>query len=137
MTVEHSFRKGAKVELARKFRKVLTKPELWLWLRLRQRASHGLVFRSQHPFGPYVLDFYCPRAKLYIEVDGESHTHDRQQIRDEIRDKWLSNNKIYVHRIVASDLLRDPDEAANIVVDMALGRLLKAPPTAFGGPPSP
>lgn len=63
-------RKDAKLKAARRFRKALTEPELWLWLRLRNRSDGGPVFRSQHPIGPYVLDFYCPQARLCIEVDG-------------------------------------------------------------------
>jgi very-short-patch-repair endonuclease len=31
------------------------------------------VFRRQHPIGPYVLYFYCAKAKLAVEIDGASH----------------------------------------------------------------
>lgn len=47
-------------------------PEVLLWRILRQRQT-GFRFRRQHPIGTWVLDFYCPEAKLGIEIDGISH----------------------------------------------------------------
>jgi very-short-patch-repair endonuclease len=41
-----------------------------LWNRLRTRLRGQPVFRRQHPIGPYVLDFYCAKANLAIEIDG-------------------------------------------------------------------
>ncbi|MFT4076612.1 MAG: DUF559 domain-containing protein [Asticcacaulis sp.] len=136
-----TIRIDSKIKTARRLRKDLTKPELWLWLRLKARTSGGIIFRNQHPLGPYILDFYCVKARLCIEVDGEIHTHDHQRERDLVRDQWLVGQGIHVHRIIARDLLADPDEAATGVLDLAIERvafLAKAPPTAAsGGPPSP
>jgi very-short-patch-repair endonuclease len=132
------FRKGAKITTARRMRKALTKPELWLWLRLKTRNNNGLVFRSQHPLGPYILDFYCAKAKLCVEVDGEIHTHDHQRKHDEVRDAWLSTQGIYVHRVIARDLLANPDETAQGIFELALERLADSPVHhASRGPPSP
>jgi very-short-patch-repair endonuclease len=139
LNMENTLRHGADKKKARRLRKQLTKPELQLWLRLRERPG-GLVFRNQHALGPYVLDFYCPKSKLCIEVDGETHTHDKSLIHDQKRDQWLKTHGIHVHRIIARDLLANPDETADGVMDLALARLqeLKAPPTvASDGPPSP
>jgi very-short-patch-repair endonuclease len=130
--------------MARRFRKSMTKPELWLWLRLRGRLPNELVFRNQHPLGRYVLDFYCPKAKLCVEVDGEVHTYDRQIAKDAERDVWLAEHDIMVYRIAAGELLANPDETADSVISVAETRFQslkprtkRAPPTAFGGPPSP
>lgn len=133
-----TIRIDAKIKTARRLRKELTKPELWLWLRLKHRTSNGIIFRNQHPLGPYVLDFYCAKAKLCIEVDGEIHTHDQQRERDKIRDQWLKDQGIHVHRMIARDLLANPDEAAVGVFDLAIERialLAKPPPTAASGGP--
>nr|WP_303649495.1 endonuclease domain-containing protein [Asticcacaulis machinosus] len=130
-------REGANIRRARQLRKALTKPELWLWLRLKDRKAIEIVFRNQHPIGPYVLDFYCPKAKLCIEVDGEIHTHDHQQQHDKARDLWLNNKGICIYRIKAIDLLNNPDETAQGVIDLARERIINTPPTAFGGSPSP
>ena len=56
---------------ARTLRRAMTRPEVLLWQVLRERPN-GLRFRRQHPVGPFVLDFYCPAARLAIEVDGMS-----------------------------------------------------------------
>ena len=136
-----TIRTDAKIKTARRLRKALTKLELWLWLRLKRRTSDGIIFRNQHPLGPYVLDFYCAKARLCIEVDGEIHTHDKKREHDQVRDKWLRDQGIHVHRMIARDLLTNPDEAATGIFDLAAERialLTKAPPTAAsGGPPSP
>lgn len=57
---------------ARKSRKEMSPPELRLWLELRKEPG-GYYFRRQHGAGPYRLDFYCAKARLCIEVAGESH----------------------------------------------------------------
>lgn len=118
-------REAAKIATAKHLRRNLTKPELWLWLRLRAHRSEGLNFRSQHPIGPYILDFYCARARLCVEVDGEVHTRALQRKHDTIRDAWLIEQGIHVYRINAVDLLADPDEAASSVIALAQERLTR------------
>ena len=68
----------------------MTPPELALWMRLRRRAPGPPVFRRQHPFGPYVLDFYCAKAKLAVEADGQSHLMGDRPARDVRREAFLT-----------------------------------------------
>lgn len=89
----------------------MTPPEARIWARLRVRDT-GISFRRQHPIGPYVLDFYCAKARLAIEVDGLIHTTEDHPERDEQRDAWLLEQGIATYRIAASDVMADPDEAA-------------------------
>jgi very-short-patch-repair endonuclease len=58
---------------ARRLRRKLSLPEVLLWSRLRARTPEMPVFRRQHPIGAYVLDIYCAKARLAIEIDGMSH----------------------------------------------------------------
>jgi len=81
----------------------MTPPELRLWTALRMRPD-GFKFRRQHPFGPYVLDFYCDAAKLGIEVDGIAHDLCGNPARDHARDAWLGRQGIGVLRIVAEEV---------------------------------
>ena len=81
------------LDRARQLRRNLTKPERLLWATLR-RKQRSLRFRQQHPAGPYVLDFYCPSAKLCVEVDG-SH-HDQTVAADKRRDRWLAKHGVRV-----------------------------------------
>ena len=50
-------------------------PEVLLWRVIRSRQVNGLRFRRQQPFGPYVLDFYCPEFRHCLEVDGAGHSN--------------------------------------------------------------
>jgi very-short-patch-repair endonuclease len=105
---------------ARRLRKQMSLPEVLLW-RLVRKASPPI--RRQHPFGEYVVDFYCPAAKLVIEVDGFAHdTGDRPQ-RDCVRDAWLEAQGLRVLRIPARDVLRDPTGCADGIL-----RLCGTPP---------
>jgi very-short-patch-repair endonuclease len=69
--------------------------------------------------GPYVLDFYCPAARLAIEIDGISHDLGDRPQRDNKRDSWLQSRGVTVTRIAVGELLREIDEAADAIVQMA------------------
>ncbi|MCR6659245.1 MAG: endonuclease domain-containing protein [Asticcacaulis sp.] len=104
-------RDKSKIAFARKLRCDMTPPEARIWARLRVRDT-GISFRRQYPIGPYVLDFYCAKARLAIEVDGLIHTIADHPERDERRDAWLLEQDITTYRIAASDVMADPDEVA-------------------------
>ena len=119
-----------KVAQARSLRKRLTEPEQLLWQRLKSRD--GIAYRRQYPIGPYVLDFYCAKAKLCIEVDGGFHDAER----DERRDTWLNLQSIEVYRIPAFEVYRDADAVADGVKCLAHARYQERkkspPPSPFG-----
>ena len=110
-----------KIVLARQYRKALTPPEHLLWDRLKTRDGSGLIFRRQHPIGPYILDFYCAKVKLCIEVDGAIHGVNPE--RDIRRDAWLSAYGIETYRILASDVFANPDDVADGIKLKAFGML--------------
>ena len=60
-------------QAAQQMRKDLTDFEAIVWDEIRERRLGGLRFRRQHPAGRFIFDFYCPRAKLVVEVDGGVH----------------------------------------------------------------
>ena len=64
-------------------------------------------FRRQHPAGPYILDFYCPRLRIAIEVDGGGHGHYYGAQRDAKRDAWLLENGVLVLRFWNIDVQRN------------------------------
>src|SRR5690349_15422967 len=92
---------------ARRLRKEMSLPERLLWRELRGKPME-LKFRRQHPVGPYVLDFYCPAAKLAIEVDGIAHDMGERPLRDEPRDEFIRAQGIEVVRVPATDVLESP-----------------------------
>jgi very-short-patch-repair endonuclease len=103
-------------DFAKTLRRKLSLPEGLLWRAIRGRKLDGLHFRRQHPIGPYVLDFYCDRAKLAVEVDGQSHGFGDRPGRDERRDAWLADKGIRTLRLSAELVLRDVDDATNTIL---------------------
>jgi very-short-patch-repair endonuclease len=110
------------VRKARELRRQLSLPEGLLWTRLRSRGSDRPVFRRQHPIGPYILDFYCAKAKLAIEIDGRSHDMGERPEQDVRRDEWLRERQIEVIRIPASDVLGQLDDTVEAIVSTAQAR---------------
>ena len=98
---------------ARQLRRNLSLPEKLLWVRLR---GSDVRVRRQHPIGAHILDFYCPAAKLAIEIDGTAHDFGNRPQRDETRTERLNDQGIEVLRIPAKDVLRDADEVADAVL---------------------
>ena len=100
---------------ARQLRRRLSLPEMLLW-RLLRMNRRGLRFRKQHAIGPFVADFYCPAAKMVIEIDGATH-NERQDI-DARRDAYMSSLGLTVVRIAAADVLADPEAVAGAIYQL-------------------
>lgn len=79
-------------------RKRQTPAEELLWEKLRRKQLNGFRFRRQHPIGKYFADFYCPAAKLVIEVDGGIHDAPDQGKHDARRTTELSGLGLQVLR---------------------------------------
>src|SRR3954468_19317266 len=86
---------------ARALRREMSPPEVRLWQRLRKRENGEPKFRRQHPIGSFILDFYCPAARLALEVDGEGHHYENNPAYDARRDAWLKAQGIRVVRVSA------------------------------------
>jgi very-short-patch-repair endonuclease len=94
---------------AKELRKQMTPAEVKLWNALRGEQLDGAYFRRQHAVGTYILDFYCAKTKLAIEVDGGTHLE--QEVYDAERTEWLKTEKdIRVIRFTNQDILRDLDQ---------------------------
>lgn len=58
---------------SRELRKNSTLSEVLLWNEIKGRKIHGYQFMRQKPIKQYIVDFYCSKLKLVIEIDGDSH----------------------------------------------------------------
>ena len=116
---------------ARQLRRTMSLPEVILWATLRGRAPGRPAFRRQHPIGPYVLDFYCAKARLCVEVDGEYHSFGDQPERDRRREAFLRSQGILTVRCSASGILEDASLIATSLIRIACER--SAPSTADAG----
>ncbi|MDD4859861.1 MAG: endonuclease domain-containing protein [Dehalococcoidales bacterium] len=97
---------------AQKLRDNATDAEKSLWAKLRMKQLKGYVFYRQKPIGDYIVDFYCPRAKLVIEVDGGQHFTKETIGYDKIRDEYLTSLGLRVLRFTNSDVLKRTDGVA-------------------------
>ncbi len=73
----------------KELRSTMTPAEIRLWQALKHSQLDHLKFRRQHSMGPYIADFYCPVAKLVIELDGSVHDSDAAQQQDAERTVYL------------------------------------------------
>ena|SRR5438105_12467578 len=107
--------KNETVLKARALRRNFTLPEGMLWQVLRHRPD-GWKFRRQHPIGRYIVDFYCPAARLVIEVDGAAHRMGQQPEHDARRDASLIELELRVLRFAATDLMNDLNSVVAAII---------------------
>ena len=90
---------------AQELRKNSTKAERLLWAHLKGKRMLGYGFHRQKPIGEYIVDFYCPKLGLVIEVDGESH-HAKVEA-DRERQDQLESLGLKLLRFWDEDVKRD------------------------------
>jgi len=124
------------IAAARHLRRSLSAPEAMLWSRLRNRTAGTPAFRRQHPVGPYVVDFYCAKAQLAVEIDGSAHGLGDRPQRDQRRDAYLEASGMTVVRISAKDVIAAVGivRMAAALIEAQGARPFHRPP---GGPPPP
>ena len=87
----------------------MTKAEVILWSRLR-RKQFGYRFLRQYSIGKFILDFYCPKLLLCIEVDGGGHYDSEDKIEcDKRREKVLEKLGISTLRVTNTDVYKNMD----------------------------
>jgi very-short-patch-repair endonuclease len=102
---------------ARRMRREATDAERKLWSILRDHRLCGHRFRRQHPVAGYILDFFCPKAQLAIELDGGQHADDEHRAYDERRDAILRQSGIEVMRFSDHDMLTNAEGVAKAILE--------------------
>ena len=92
-------------ERAKKLRESMTEAEKLLWDYLKGNKVLGYRFKAQHPIDRFIADFYCHKAKLVIELDGEIHESDEAREKDENRTAEFERFGIKVIRFNNSEVL--------------------------------
>ena len=93
-----------KLQRAKELRRDMTPAEKILWQELRANKL-GVHFRRQQVIAGFIVDFYCHKAGLVIEVDGD--IHDLQQEEDARREKVLREMGLRVVRFRNEEVMRD------------------------------
>ena len=101
-----SYNKKLKV-YSRQLRKNMTDAERLLWSKLRRKQLKCFQFYRQKIIGSYIVDFYCPKAKLIVELDGSQHYDMKGIIKDRIRDNYMKNLGMKVLRFSDKEIFEN------------------------------
>jgi len=103
---------GASVEIFRRaevLRHHLTETEKLLWSKSNNKQIQGFRFGKQHPINKFIVDFYCHKAKLVIELDGEVHEQKEVAEHDKGREYILKNFGLEILRFTNKEVLNDTE----------------------------
>ena len=121
---------------ARQLRKTMTDAEKHLWVKVRMKQLKGHQFYRQKPIGDYIVDFYCPKTKLVIEVDGSQHLSDEMTEYDRIRDEYLSSLGLRVLRFTNTEILTNTngvlERISENMEEISVGKIPLNPPLKKG-----
>jgi very-short-patch-repair endonuclease len=104
---------------SRALRNQQTAAEEILWRELRNRQLGRWKFRRQHPIARYIVDFVSLDGKLVVEVDGGTHSADKEQTRDAQRAREIERFGFHVLRVTNTDIYKN----LNGVIDTILHEL--------------
>ena len=94
-------------KFARALRNNSTETEIYLWLKLKGKQMYGYDFHRQKPIDNFIVDFFCSKLMLAIEVDGYSHEFLEVYNKDVIKEKRLNELGIHVLRFSDYQVLKD------------------------------
>ena len=106
---------------ARALRKDSTPQERKLWYQFLR--GHSARFRRQQPFGPYIIDFFSPSARLAVEIDGGGHYEEEQYEYDRKRDRYMEQEGIRVLRFTNLEIAQNFPEVCE-TIERAVKKLL-------------
>ena len=103
------YNKTSEKDKRRTLRNNMPKAELVLWTKLRSKGFDGHKFRRQYSVGKYVVDFFCPKLKLAVEVNGDSHFSEESERGDRERQNFIESFGISFLRVTNNDIYENLD----------------------------
>lgn len=113
--------------LSRKLRNNSTIPEVLLWKELKGRKIKGYQFTRQKPINNFIVDFYCSKLKLVIEIDGD--THDCKIESDDTRQKKLELIGLTILRFNNRDIKYNLEGVLETILNWIDEHNINNPPT--------
>jgi very-short-patch-repair endonuclease len=101
-------------ERARELRNSSTLSEILLWNELKQKKILGFQFYRQRPIGNYIVDFFCFKLRLIIEIDGISHDESTIEY-DKKRQVYLESLGFTVLRFDDHDVKKDINNVLRVL----------------------
>ena len=102
-------------ELARKLRTKSTKSEIRLWQYLKSKKMMGYDFHRQKPIDNFIVDFFCNKLKLAIELDGYTHTFEEIAEKDALKQERLKEFGITVLRFCDEDVMKNTGGVLGVI----------------------
>ena len=90
-----------------RLRKDQTEAEKIVWNCLRKKQFYEIKYYRQYGIGSYILDFYSPKYKLAIELDGAQHAEDQNKEYDAHRSEYLMSHGIQVVRFWNNEVMKN------------------------------
>ncbi len=103
-------------ETARQLRRNRTTAERRLWWQLRELKRSGFKFQQQVPIDHFVVDFACLSERLVVEVDGGTHSTEREVAKDIRRERYLKDQGFRVLRVWNSDVRQNIEGVMDTIV---------------------
>jgi very-short-patch-repair endonuclease len=100
---------------ARTFRSNMTKAEELLWSRVRNKQLDNYPFYRQKVIGGYIVDFYCPKGKLVVELDGNQHDNPEQKENDKVRDLFMLSQGLKTLRFRNQEVLNNINNVTKLI----------------------
>ncbi len=110
------YNRTSEKEKRQKLRKNMTKAEKIIWQKIRDQQLEGYKFRRQYSVAEFILDFYCPKLKLAIEIDGESHFQATAIEYDQARQTFIEATGIRFLRFTNEDVDQNLDGVLETIV---------------------
>jgi very-short-patch-repair endonuclease len=123
-------------QFSRDLRNHSTYGEVLLWMELRAGQLRGYKFNRQKPLDKYIVDFYCKKLNLVIEVDGESHYSKEACLKDEGRQQVLEDLGLRFLRFDDWDVKNKMEVVLQRIVEF-VDEFEKTNPLAYANPPAP
>jgi len=117
-------------ERAKELRKNMTPWERKLWYEFLR--GYRPRFQRQKMIGQHIVDFYCPEARLAIELDGSQHYTEEKRKADDLRTREIQKYKVQMIRFTNTDVMNHFTSVCETIHQEVNGRL-KKPPSEEGG----
>lgn len=104
--------------ISQRLRAKMTDVKKILWSKIRRKQINQTQFYRQKPIGKYIADFYCPKLKIVIKVDGGQHYEDKNLIKDVERDYYFEQRGLRTLRFTNIDILKNINGVLQKILDI-------------------
>lgn len=114
----HTYNSKNLASMRKSLRNNMPQSERILWYYLKGKNIKNYKFRRQYSVGNYILDFYCPKVRLAIEIDGNTHFVDDTALAyNQKRDIFLNEHNIHVIHFTNSDIIENIEVIINTLLN--------------------